>query len=268
MDINPNNPIGIFDSGIGGLTVAYAVSKLLPNENIVYFGDTAHLPYGEKSDEAIFHFSVEICKFLLEQKCKLIVIACNSAASVVNDELKQIFKDRIQFVNVVDPLVNAFIESKSDKVGVIATKTTIRSNVYKSKINQINPMISVMQLATPLLVPMIEEAFVNNNISHSIIENYLKDPLLKGINHLLLACTHYPLIKEEIIEYYNNKVTVLDSTDIVAHEVKRILVSEKLLNTGKNSHHHFYVSDYTKSFEDVTKLFYGEQIRLKEKNIW
>jgi len=262
------NPIGIFDSGIGGLTVANAIHKHLPNENFIYFGDTAHLPYGDKSADAIRYYSIKISKFLMEQGCKMIVIACNSASSASYEVLLDFFKDKALFVNVVDPLVDHVITNQYDKVGVIATKATINSNVYKNKIESKNQSISVAQLATPLLVPMIEEGFHQDEISSSIISKYLSDPSLEGIEALLLACTHYPLIKNQISEYFNSQIEVLDSTDVVLLKIKELLKKHGLENTGKVKDPVFYVSDFTQSFEETTNVFYTQKVRLIEKSIW
>ncbi|MBK8624184.1 MAG: glutamate racemase [Saprospiraceae bacterium] len=265
---NPHQPIGIFDSGIGGLTVANAIHHFLPNERLIYFGDTVHLPYGDKSADAIRYYSLRISKFLLEQDCKMIIIACNSASSAAYDMLLDFFEGKALFVNVVDPLVNAVISQAYKNVGVIATKATINSSIYKNKIKSLNQKVKVNQVATPLLAPMIEEGFYSGNISKSVIENYLSHPDLKNIDALLLACTHYPLIRNEINEYYSGQVAILDSTDVVRDEVKRILTEEGLLCENRIGHDAFYVSDYTSSFEETAKNFYGEDLKLEALQIW
>jgi glutamate racemase len=268
MHKNPNQPIGIFDSGIGGLTVANAIHRFLPEERLIYFGDTAHLPYGDKSADAIRYYCLRISKFLLEQDCKMIIIACNSASSAAYDMLLDFFEGKVLFVNVVDPLVHAVISKGYQNVGVIATKATINSSIYRNKIKSQNQKIKVNQLATPLLAPMIEEGFYSGTISKSVIENYLSHPDLQEIDALLLACTHYPLIRAEINEYYKGEVAILDSTDVVKEEVKRLLISENLLCNKRNGSDHFYVSDYTTSFEETAKNFYGEDIHLDALHIW
>lgn len=268
MSNKVNQPIGIFDSGIGGLTVANAIRHLLPNESIIYYGDTIHLPYGDKSADAIRYYSIRICKFLLEQNCKLIVIACNTASSAAYDVLLDFFDGRATFVSVVDPLVHSVIDAGYQKVGVIATKATINSSIFVTKIKNFDQKVKVKQLATPLLAPMIEEGFFSGNISMSVIENYLSQPEIQDIDALLLACTHYPLIKDEIQTFYKGKVAILDSTDVVARRVKHVLESENLLKTEGPGEEHFYVSDYTESFEVTAKNFYGEHIKLESKHIW
>jgi len=257
-------PIGIFDSGIGGLTVAGAIHRLLPDEQLMYFGDTEHLPYGDKSPEAIKSYSLNIGRFLLSQNCKMIIIACNTASSHAYQVLLDEIGDKIPVINVIDPVVDALMNAgKYHHIGVIGTKSTIQSNLYASKISQVDPSVKVSSLATPLLAPMIEEGFFDNNISHTVIQSYLSSPKLKGIDSLVLACTHYPLIEKEISEYYNGSVAIINSAEIVAEYVQQALKERGLLNSSPVKGHRFYVSDYTKSFEKSTRLFFGEKITLK-----
>jgi glutamate racemase len=263
-----NQPIGIFDSGIGGLTVANAVAHFLPNEQIIYFGDTAHLPYGDKSADAIRYYCLRIVKFLLDRHCKMIVIACNSASSAAYSMLLNFFPGDILFVNVVDPLVETVAGHQYKKVGVIATKATIRSGIYERRLHTLYPDLSVVSQATPLLVPMIEEGFFQNDISHTVLDQYLRHDGFQDIDALLLACTHYPLIRTEIDAYYNGKVKIYDSTDVVAQKVYDQLNTHQLLNPQRDQPHHFYVSDLTPSFEATTKLFYDEAIVLEHMPIW
>ena len=263
-----NNPIGIFDSGIGGLTIAHALKEKLPNENIVYFGDTEHLPYGEKSEIAIQNFSKRIAQFLIEKKCKTIVIACNSASSVALRSVKEM-AENIPVFNVITPVVTKVTQQCSEfNIGVIGTKATIQSNIYKREIQSICPTAKVSSLATPLLAPMIEEGFINEDISHTVITNYLSNKKLATIDHLILACTHYPLIYQEIKDYYKGKVTVIDSANIVAEYIAKQLKVGNLLNDDTKNKHHFYVSNYTKSFEKSAKFFFREDLKLEEVNLW
>ena len=263
-----NLPIGVFDSGIGGLTVAHALKEKLPNESIVYFGDTEHLPYGEKSDEAIQHFSKKITKFLIGKDCKAIVMACNSASSVAFNVVKQ-QADHVPVFNVIDPIVAAVTNKCNDcKIGVIGTKTTIQSGVYRKKIQSICNSAKVASLATPLLVPMIEEGFINEKISHQIIANYLSSPSLTNLDFLILACTHYPLIHHEIAAFYNHKVNVIDSATIVAESILLALDNKGLLNNVKTPEYQFYVSNFTDSFSESAKFFFKEEIKIEQVNIW
>ena len=262
------SPIGIFDSGIGGLTIAHALKNKLPNENIIYFGDTEHLPYGEKSETAIQNFSKKITQFLIEKKCKAIVIACNSASSVAFQSVKEIAKN-IPVFNVITPVVNKVAQQCSKfNIGVIGTKATIQSNIYEREIKAICPIAKIFSLATPLLAPMIEEGFVNEGISRTVIANYLSNKKLADIDHLILACTHYPLIHQEIKDYYKGKVTVIDSANIVAEHIAKQLKTANLLNTSAKTKHHFYVSNYTKSFGESAKFFFREDLKLEEVNLW
>lgn len=269
MNNDAHKPIGIFDSGIGGLTVTRAITSLLPNEEIIYFGDTAHLPYGDKSVEAIQHYSDRIAEYLISRNCKMVVIACNTASSVTYDLLVKKFGDKIPIVNVIDPIVQKVTSIANVKaIGIIGTKGTIQSNVYERKLLEINPSLKVASLATPLLVPLIEEGFFNSSISQSIIQAYLGYPDFNYIHSMILACTHYPLVKNEIEAYFNSRVQVFDSTDVVAKEVQKILSEKKLMNTGKNNPHHFIVSDFTESFEKTTRIFYQDDIHLEHFSIW
>ncbi|MEO5912496.1 MAG: glutamate racemase [Pelobium sp.] len=264
------SPIGIFDSGIGGLTVANAIRKVLPHENLVYFGDTAHMPYGDKSAEAIKYYSLKIGKFLQDQGCKAIVIACNTASSLGYQDLKDFLGNDLPILNVIDPVVS-FCQTQTayKKIGVIATKATVKSNIYAKKLKEALPNVAVQSLATPLLAPMIEEGFFNNNISKTIINAYLSSGKLKKIDSLILACTHYPLIRKEIDEFYNGKVVILNTAEIVATDVKKELGRLNLLNQSVDQpKHHFFVSDKTSAFETSTQLFFGDKISLTQKNIW
>lgn len=267
---SPHAPIGVFDSGIGGLTVARTLATHLPNERLIYFGDTAHLPYGDKSADAIRFFSLKIAKFLLDKGCKCLVVACNSATSTAIEVLQEFFGDRVSIIGTVEPLTQFTAQQTNiQNVGIIGTKATIGSGMYERSLLAKKPDLQVASLATPLLVPMIEEGFFEDNISKTIIHNYLDNNLLKNIDALLLACTHYPLIRSEIEAYYKGRVQVLDSNLPVAHEVAETLRRNQQLSPSKTTPHQFYVSDYTESFAQTTRLFWGnEVIQLEPCNIW
>ena len=266
----PNSsPIGIFDSGIGGLTLAHAITELMPNEPIIYFGDTAHLPYGDKSATAIQAYSVKICNLLLEKNCKLILIACNSASAAAYDLVKAYVGTKAIVVNVIDPVIHYLDQHWAGKtLGLIGTKQTVNSGIYANKAEALGKGIHIKSLATPLLAPMIEEGFFNHTISEQIIKEYLLQPALQHIEGLILGCTHYPLIKTQIDEFYQGSVEVIDTSLIVANEIKKIVTEEDLLNEGENSSRQFFVSDYTDSFEKSTKIFFGETIKLTQFPIW
>jgi glutamate racemase len=262
-------PIGIFDSGIGGMTVARAVTRLLPQENTIYFGDTAHLPYGDKSTAALQAYSIKICNVLLQQNCKLILIACNSASAAAYELAREYVGSKARVINVIDPVVDYIKERYEGKtVGLIGTKQTVLSNVYKKKVDALNRNIILKSLATPLLAPMIEEGFVDNSISESIIARYLSDPDLEGIEALILGCTHYPLIKKQIKNYYGDSVEIVDTSEIVAQSLRAWLQQHYLVNEKGEGKRDFYVSDYTQSFEMSTQLFFGKQITLSHYPLW
>lgn len=265
-----SHPIGVFDSGIGGLTVAKAINELLPAESLIYFGDTAHMPYGEKSPHAIKSYSEKIARFLIEQPCKLVVIACNSASVTAFRQVQKILPDKHFVINVIDPVVQHLSkDGRHKRIGLIGTKRTVSSAVYKKKFEKADPGIQLKSLATPLLAPMIEEGFFNNKISRTVVHSYLSNPHLANIESIILACTHYPLIINEISSFYKGKVEIINSAEIVSLAVRDFLQSRDLLYTGnKPASHKFFVSDFTASFEETAKIFFGGKIKLKEKNLW
>ncbi|WP_436516854.1 glutamate racemase [Ekhidna sp. To15] len=267
-----SQPIGIFDSGIGGLTVARAVKKLLPNESIIYFGDTAHLPYGDKSTAAIQAYSVRIAEMLLQHKCKVILIACNSASSAAYDLVTEYVGKRAKVFDVINPTVDFIRENhKDDKIGLIGTKQTVSTGVYAKKIAELKQNITFEAVATPLLVPMIEEGIYNDEISGNIIKKYLNDSNLSEIKALILGCTHYPIIHREIKNYYdtlNKEVEIIDSANTVAQALKSFLEYNQLCNKSEHSNDKFFVSDFTESFESTTKTFFGTEVHLEQIPIW
>ena len=262
-----NKPIGVFDSGIGGLTVAHAIAMLMPTETIIYFGDTAHLPYGDKSPNLIHSFVENIADFLIKkEECKAIVIACNTASATSYEYLRDKHEGSVPIINVIDPIIEAISKDNTiKKVGLIATKTTVESGVYQEKLQRRNPDIEIEVLATPLLAPMIEEGFSKDKISNTIIENYLSNPKFKDIDALILGCTHYVLVRDEINDFFEGKVKLFDSTDILAIKLQNILSIENLLSNATVKQDKFYVSDLTKGFESSASRFYGEQVLLDLK---
>ena len=270
MNLSAEQPIGIFDSGVGGLTVAHSIKALLPNEKIIYFGDTFHLPYGDKSSQSVRFYSRKISDFLLQKSCKTVVIACNTASASAFEEVRTHVDGRAIVLNVVDPVVKHLCEKdKTGTVGVIGTKGTINSGTYNDKIRGFSPSTKVISKATPLFVPMIEEGFVNDGISSSIIKAYLSDARFSNIHTLILGCTHYPIIRKQIEEFFYHAVKVIDSGHIVATELKRILEKENLLNSHNGSDkHEFYVSDYTEFFETISRTFFEEEVHLEKLDFW
>ncbi len=267
--LQPAQPIGIFDSGIGGLTVAKAILHRLPQEQLLYFGDTAHLPYGDKSPDAILHYSETITRYLMDKGAKMIVIACNTASSVAYEHLQFKYGDQVMIVNVIDPVVKATLADPTVRnIGIIGTKGTIQSNAYERRITTMRDKVQVHSLATPLLVPMIEEGYFDNQISHTIIEAYLNYPDFNNIDALILGCTHYPLIRPAIEAHLCGRAVVMDSTTVVAEAVARQLGRFGLLAEKQAGPHHFMVSDYTRSFEQTARLFFGDDITLEHTPIW
>lgn len=261
-------PIGIFDSGIGGLSVARAIKHKLPNEQLIYFGDTAHLPYGEKSATAIRHFVTEISRFLKNKGCKALVVACNSASSVLH-ELEEWHFDQHMVMNVIDPAASfVALHPTSRKIGVIGTKKTVLSGIYEERIHQINPGKEVIALPTPLLAPMIEEGYFNDSISSTIIHSYLSYPDFSDIDTLILGCTHYPLIRNQIESFFKHKVALVDSSELLPQQLKSLLEERQLLNDSPKAPDHFYVSDYTRSFEQAARIFFGSEVKLEKADIW
>lgn len=263
-------PIGIFDSGIGGLTLASHLTRMLPAEDLVYFGDTAHLPYGDKSTAAIQAYSVKISQFLLDKGVKAILIACNSASAAAYELVREYVGNKAKVFNVIDPVVDYLATGfPGRRVGLIGTKQTVNSGIFQQKLGARNCGTELASLATPLLAPMIEEGFFNNQISLSIIREYLENPILRDIEAIVLACTHYPLISGQINDFFRGKVAIIDSVKLVADRVIEELGSDGLLrpsdDEGKKI---FYVSDFTPAFESATQLFFGGRLHLEHYPLW
>ncbi len=267
-DTVKEQPIGIFDSGVGGLTVAHAIKQILPGESIIYFGDTAHLPYGDKSAESISYYSHRITEFLLEHDSKVVLVACNSASASAFDSLKKEFREKTILFDVIDPVVDYISTRNFNKIGVIGTKRTISSGTYEQKIREKSLTTEVISLATPLLVPMIEEGFIFDDISNAIIRAYLSGESLKGIQALILGCTHYPIIKNQISKFFNFNIEVVDSARIVSMILREALEKKGLLNDSGKVKDMFFVSDYTTYFEKIARMFFEGEINLHKADIW
>lgn len=263
-----NQPIGIFDSGVGGLTVAHSIKQILPGESLIYFGDTAHLPYGDKSAESISFYSHKITEFLLEHDSKVVLVACNTASASAFESLKKDFKDKTILIDVIDPVVDYMSSKTFSRIGVIGTKRTISSGTYEKKLSEKLPSAKVVSLATPLLVPMIEEGFIFDDISNAIIRSYLTNQSLEGIQALILGCTHYPIIKNQISKIFNFNVEVVDSARIVAMVLRDTLEKNDLLNDSQSVSDKFFISDYTDYFEKIARMFFEGEINLKKADIW
>jgi glutamate racemase len=263
MNKKNNAPIGIFDSGFGGLTVMSSIHKLLPKESLLYFGDTAHLPYGSKSKEAIIKFSRNIASYLVSQNIKMLVIACNTASAFALKSLRQDLK--IDVLGVIEAgSKKAVNESSNKKIGIIGTQGTISSNSYKKEISRISKA-KVYQAACPLFVPLVEEGWINTDITDNISKIYLQPLIDKGIDSLVLGCTHYPLLKESLQRNAKN-IKLIDSADAVASQVAEILGKKNLLADKSNkSYLKFYASDDPKKFKTIGGSFFTSKINKVQK---
>ena len=252
--------IGVFDSGVGGLTVVKELIRQLPNEDIVYFGDTARVPYGIKSKETVIRFTIENILFLLKQDVKLICVACNTASSVALQVIKSHFK--VPVVGVISPGVReAVYATKNKRIGVIGTKGTIKSRAYEIEIKQLDAKVKVTALACPLFVPFAEEGWLNGDVVEKVANFYLKPLKQASVDTVILGCTHYPLLKPVIKKVLGDKVTLIDSAKQVAIEVKKILASEGLLNKAKPGKHRFFVSDNPEWFSGLAERFLGKSLK-------
>ncbi|MFA5005782.1 MAG: glutamate racemase [Candidatus Omnitrophota bacterium] len=251
--------IGVFDSGVGGLTVARELIGQLPAENIVYFGDTARVPYGIKSKETIIRFSIENILFLLKQDVKLICVACNTASSLALPAIKNHF--RVPIIGVITPGVREAVYASGNKrIGVIGTKGTIKSRSYETEIKQLDPKVKVTAVACPLFVPFVEEGWLTGSVVESVARDYL-EPLKKaGVDTVILGCTHYPLLKPVIQKILGKEVKLIDSAKQVAVEVKKILASEDMLSRSKRGVSKFYVSDNPEWFSALAQRFMGRPV--------
>jgi glutamate racemase len=246
-----NRPIGIFDSGVGGLTVASQVIKQLENEEIVYFGDTARVPYGNKSKEIITKFSCQDVRFLLSKNVKAVIIACNTASANSLDDLINKF-DVPVFGVVVPGAKEAVRVTKNQKVGIIATIGTVRSDAYKKAINIVNANVQVYSKACPLFVPLAEEGWANEEITRLTAEKYLKELIEKGVDTVVMGCTHYPLLRQCLQSVVGNEVRLVDPAYETAMAIKEYLVKNNMLRVAETKpQHSFFVSDTTDMFEKI-----------------
>nr|MBU1328875.1 glutamate racemase [Candidatus Omnitrophota bacterium] len=255
-----NKPIGIFDSGVGGLTVVKQIFKRLPDEEIVYLGDTARVPYGTKSPETIKRFAVENADFLMRFKVKLIVVACNTVSSTSLDILREKFS--IPIVGVIKPGAEKAVQiTRNNKVGVIGTYATVRSKAYEKEIKHFSKDVEVASKACPLFVPLVEEGWLKEEITFSIVKKYLKPLMAKKIDTLILGCTHYPLLKSVISKAAGKEVKIVDSASSVADEVHNILMSfGALRKSAKTPRHRFFATDAVEHFARVGEKFLGAKI--------
>jgi len=254
-----NKPIGVFDSGIGGLTVVRALKAIMPDEHIVYFGDTARVPYGTKSEETIIRFAHQDAQFLIARDVKLIIVACHSASSVALSHLQESFA--LPIVGVIEPGARrAVATTKNSRIGVIGTPATIGAGAYERAIKQYRRGVEIVAKATPLFVPLVEEGWLDNEVALLVAQTYLLPLKNEGIDTLLLGCTHYPLLKPVINQVLGDGVLLVDSGEETALEAKQILGEQALLKKEKGWSCRYYLSDLTPNFSKVGERFLGEPI--------
>lgn len=260
--MSSSEAIGVFDSGLGGLSAVKEFLHILPNEKIIYFGDTGRVPYGNRSNNTISKYAFQDTRFLLEHKVKLVVAACGTVSSVAGDNLRS--QLNVPYTGVVNPTAFAAAEkTRNGRIGIIGTSATIGSHSYKNRLQKLNPDFEVFELACPLFVPLVENGFIrpDDQIVRLIIRRYLSELKEQGIDTLILGCTHYPLLSEAIHDYMGDEVTLVDSGYETALYSKKILEENNLLNdtaTAKNPE--FFVSDTPDDFKNIAELFLGRDM--------
>jgi glutamate racemase len=251
--------IGMFDSGVGGLTVLKEVKKLLPLEHIIYFGDTARVPYGNRSPQAVSKYALESALFLLTKGIKLLAIACNTSSALALHLLQRKFP--IPVIGVIDPCAKEVVTStKNKKVGVIGTKATIKSGAYEKSIRKLDPVIQVFSKSCPLFVPIAEEGLENEEVAHLMAERYLKDLLRSNIDTLVMGCTHYPILENIIRKVVGEKVSIVNAGRETAKEIKNILEKKKIINDKGKGGCEYFVTDSPESFEEIGKRILREPL--------
>jgi glutamate racemase len=264
-------PIGVFDSGLGGLTVLKEIMELLPGESTIYLGDTARVPYGIRSPEVVIKYSFENTRFLLSLGIKALVIACNTASAVSLD----ILRDRIPvpLIGVIEPGARAAVKAtKSGRIGVIGTEATIRSNAYSEVIRSLDPRVRVFSSPCPLFVPLVEEGWVNNEVARLTAAHYLEALLRKNIDTLLLGCTHYPLLRGIIGQIMGEDVTLIDSGTETAIELRDLLGEKGILSGPGDPIRRFYSTDSPVKFKSLGARFLGDRGRhikeVRQVEVW
>ena len=243
-----NNPIGVFDSGVGGLTVAREIMRQLPGEDLVYFGDTARVPYGSKSKKTVLKYSRQIVRFLQTKNVKAIVVACNTASALALDEIAK--EIDIPIIGVVKPGAKMAVETtRTGNVGVIGTASTVKSGIYNDYIRELDPNITVVSKACPLFVPLVEEGLLEDRVTDDIVARYLQEMKENNVDVLVLGCTHYPLIRNTIKRFMGEGVHLVNPAFETAKNLKELMVEKKMLNmTGHRPSYEYYVSDGVESF--------------------
>ncbi|MHB1175141.1 MAG: glutamate racemase [Sulfuriferula sp.] len=260
MQIDPKQPIGVFDSGIGGLTVVRALMERLPFENIVYFGDTARVPYGVKSVETIAHYTTQIAEFLLEKQVKVLIIACNTMAAVAAQEVRDM--SPVPVLDVIEAgAVAAVAATRTRQIGVIGTPTTVNSNAYARAIQSMAADARIYSQACPLFVPLVEEGWLDHEVTRLTAQEYLKPVLAEHIDTLVLGCTHYPLLKPLLQNVMGKDVKLVDSAEAMATRTAALLAEQGLANTDPvPPHYEFYVTDVPVKFQTIGERFLGRSL--------
>ncbi|MDD5364513.1 MAG: glutamate racemase [Gallionellaceae bacterium] len=260
--MNPNaaNPIGVFDSGVGGLTVVRALMERLPFESIHYFGDTARVPYGVKSVETIAHYTTQIAEFLLEKQVKLLIVACNTMAAVASQVVHDL--SPVPVLDVIEAgALNALAATQTRRIGVIGTPTTVNSNAYGRAIHEVEPDARVVSQACPLFVPLVEEGWLDHPVTRLTAQEYLKPILAEKIDTLVLGCTHYPLLKPLLAEVAGPGVTLVDSAEAMAEQTAALLTKLDLHTPSRApADYHFYVTDVPLRFQTIGERFLGRSL--------
>ena len=246
--MNKNQPIGIFDSGLGGLTVLKALQEKLPNESFVYIGDTAHVPYGNKSQKAIINYTKTLSNFLIEDhNVKMIIVACNTASSIALKSLQRAYK--IPIIDVINPIQDLLLENNQIKrIGIIGTHNTVKSKAYNKLLLSINPKLKIFSQACPLFVPIIEEGLENHQITKIISGEYLYPLIYKKIEALILGCTHYPILKKNIKSFLPASIKIFDSAETLSIHTKKYLINNSLISSSSNHVTHLFITDESDHF--------------------
>ncbi len=258
-------PIGVFDSGIGGLTVVKEILKQLPDEDLIYLGDTARVPYGTRGKETITKFALELTNYLLKKDVKVLVVACNTISATCLKEIQDI--SPVPVLGVIEAAAyNAVETTKNNAIGVIGTNATISSGVYEKEIKKINPKIKVVSIACPLFVPLVEEGIINEKATELIAQKYLSQFKSTQIDTLILGCTHYPVLQKVIQKVLGKKIKLIDSAKPLAKKLKTLLIEKKLESKSKTKDEYF-VTDAPQRVYNVSQNFLGKTLKGKLKEI-
>lgn len=258
--INRSNSVGVFDSGIGGLTVVKQINSFLPNEGIVYFGDTARVPYGSKSNSTVVEYSLQNARFLISKNVKIIVAACNTASSVALEILRENYD--VPIIGMIKPGAKmAAANTKNGRIGIIGTNATIRNNAYSKELHLLDKNLEIIEKECPLFVPLAEEGWIDHKATYAIAEEYLAELRESGIDTLILGCTHYPILASVIQKVIGDSVKLIDSGTAASLIVEEYLEGRNLRNhSAVPGNNEYYVSDLPVKFKGVAQRFLGKKI--------